>query len=73
MKGEAKAPRLVGVMRVAVQQVEESSGVASDDPAMVELRLNMVRTVGELEVAKTKRQDQDVQPPSPSMLDIPSE
>jgi hypothetical protein len=63
MKGDARTPRVVDVMRVAVQQAEESSGVPSDDPAIVELRLNMVRTVGELEVAKAKRQDHDEEPP----------
>jgi hypothetical protein len=73
MKGDAKAARVLEAIRVAVQQVEQSSGVAPDDPAIVELKLNLVRTVGELEVAKAKRQDQDVQPPSPSMLDTPSE
>ena len=63
MKGDARTPRVVDVMRVAVQQAEESSGVPSDDPAIVELRLNMVRTVGELELAKAKRQDHDEEPP----------
>jgi hypothetical protein len=56
---EAKAPQLVDVIRIAVQNVEQSSGVAPDDPAMVELKQNVVRTVGELEVAKAMRRDQD--------------
>jgi len=63
MQGDAKAPQLVDVIRVAVQQVEQSSGVAPDDPAMAELKNKVARTVGELEVAKAKRQDQDVEPP----------
>jgi hypothetical protein len=72
MQGDAKAPQLVDVIRVAVQQVEQSSGVAPDDPAMAELKNKVARTVGELEVAKAKRQDQDVEPPSPSKLEKPS-
>jgi hypothetical protein len=72
MKGSAKSPQVVEAMRVAVQQVEESSGVAADDPAILGLKLNVVRTAGELEVAKARRQDQDVEPPSTSMLDMPS-
>jgi hypothetical protein len=72
MKGIIKSPQVVDAMRVAVQQVEESSGVASDDPAILGLKLNVVRTAGELEVAKAKRQDQDAEPPSTSMLDMPS-
>jgi hypothetical protein len=59
MQADAKTPQLLEVIRVAVQQVEQSSGVAPDDPAIVELKNNVVRAVGELEVAKAKRQDQD--------------
>ena len=73
MKGEATAARVFEAIRVAVQQVEESSGFAPDDPAIVELKLKVVRTVGESEVAKAKRQDQDAEPPSPLKLDRPSE
>jgi hypothetical protein len=68
MPGDAKSRQLREVIRVTVQQVEQTSGVAPDDPAIVELKHNVVRTVGELEVAKAKRQDQDEEPPSTSML-----
>jgi hypothetical protein len=67
MPGDAKSRQLREVIRVTVQQVEQTSGVAPDDPAIVELKHNVVRTVGELEVAKAKRQDQDEEPPSTSM------
>jgi hypothetical protein len=73
MQRNAKSPHLVDVIRVAVQNVVQFSGVAPDDPAMVELKQKVVRTVGELEVARAKRHDQDEQPPSPLMLVIPSE
>jgi hypothetical protein len=73
MQNEAESPRLRKAILVAVQNVEQCSGVAPDDPAIVELKHNVVRTVGELEVAKAKRQDQDVEPPSLSMLDIAGE
>ena len=59
MQADARTPQLLEVIRVAVQQVEQSSGVAPDDPAIVELKNNVVRAVGELEVAKARRQDQD--------------
>ncbi|MGA2217878.1 MAG: hypothetical protein ABSG51_07320 [Terracidiphilus sp.] len=73
MQRDAKSPQLFEVIRVAVQQVEQSSGVAPDDPAIVGLKHNVVRSVGELEVAKAKRRDRDEEPPSPSMQFIPSE
>jgi hypothetical protein len=57
MQRNVESPQLVDVIRVAVQQVERNSGVAPDDPAIVELKNNVVRTVGELEVAKAKRQN----------------
>jgi hypothetical protein len=54
---DIESPRLREVIRGAVQQVEESSGVAADDPAIVEFKHNVARAVGELEVAKAKRED----------------
>ena len=57
MQTQAESPRLRKAIRVAIQKVEESSGIAPDDPAMVESKHDVVRTVGELEVAKAKRQD----------------
>ena len=59
MQADAKFPQILEVIRIAVEQVEQSSGVAPDDPAIIELKNNVVRAVGELEVAKAKRQDQD--------------
>jgi hypothetical protein len=59
MQADAKSPQILEMIRVAVQQVEQTSGVAPDDPAIVELKNKVVRAVGELEVAKVKRQDQD--------------
>lgn len=73
MQRGAQSPQLRDVIRVAVQQVEESSGVAPDDPAIVGLKHNVVRTVGELEVAKAKREDQDVEPLSAAAPVILSE
>jgi hypothetical protein len=67
MQSSNNSPSLLNVIRCAVQQVEQSSGVAPDDPAIVELKQNVARTVGELEVAKAKRQDQDEEPSSLSM------
>lgn len=59
MQADAKSPQILEVIRSAVEQVEQSSGVSPDDPAIVELKNNVARAVGELEVAKAKRQDQD--------------
>jgi hypothetical protein len=59
MQADAKSPQILEVIRSAVEQVEQSSGVAPDDPAIVELKNNVARAIGELEVAKAKRQDQD--------------
>ena len=59
MQADAKSPQILKVIRIAVEQVEQSSGVAPDDPAIVELKNNVARAIGELEVAKAKRQDQD--------------
>ena len=73
MRQNARSPRLLEVIHVAVQHVEQSSGIAPDDPAIVELKNNVVRAVAELEVAKANRQDQDVEPLLPSTLVIPSE
>jgi hypothetical protein len=74
MQRDFTSPQLLEVIRVAVRQVEQSSGVAPGDPAIVELKHKVVRTIGELEVAKAKWQDQDdVQPPLHSLLIIPSE
>jgi hypothetical protein len=61
-----ESPSLINVIRGAVQQVEQSSGVAPDDPAIVGLKHNVARTVGELEVAKARRQVLDYEPPTPS-------
>jgi hypothetical protein len=57
MQSNAESPRLINVIRSAVEQVEQSSGVAPDDPAIVELKQNVVRAVGELEITKAKRLD----------------
>jgi hypothetical protein len=57
MQSNAESPRLIDVIRVAVEQVEQSSGVAPDDPAIVELKQNVVRAVGELELTKAQRLD----------------
>jgi hypothetical protein len=57
MQSSAESPRLIDVIRVAVEQVEQSSGVAPNDPAIVELKQNVVRAVGELELTKAKRLD----------------
>ena len=59
MQADAKSPQILEVIRIAVEKVEQSSGVAPDDPAIVELKNNVARAIGELEVAKAKRQDQD--------------
>jgi hypothetical protein len=55
MQSDAESPSLINAIRIAVEQVEQSGDVALDDPAMVELRHNVARTVGELEIAKAKR------------------
>ena len=57
MQSNAESPRLIDVIRVAVEQVEQTSGVAPDDPAIVELKQNVVRAVGELELTKAQRLD----------------
>jgi len=59
MPRDSESLRLREVIRGAVLQAEESSGVAPDDPAMVELKHSVARAVGELEVAKARRQDEE--------------
>jgi hypothetical protein len=58
MQSSDKPPRLLKVIRESVHHIEETSGIASDDPAMVELKQNVARTVGDLELAKANRQDE---------------
>jgi hypothetical protein len=57
MQRSAESLNLREAIRVSVQHVEESSGVAPDDPAIVELKQSVVRTVGELELVKAKREE----------------
>lgn len=73
MRRDANSSQLFEVIRVAVEQVELSSGVAPDDPAIVELKHSVVRTVGELEVAKARREDQDMESAVASLMETPGE
>jgi hypothetical protein len=73
MRRDANSSQLFEVIRVAVEQVELSSGVAPDDPAIVELKHSVVRTVGELEVAKARREDQDTESAVASLMETPGE
>ncbi len=57
MQNNVESPRLLNVVLGAVKQVEESAGVAPDDPAVVGLKHSVVRTLSELEVAKANRLD----------------
>jgi hypothetical protein len=55
MPSEIDSPSVLKAIRAAVQRVEQSSGIAPDDPAIFGFKQNVVRTVGELKVAKAKR------------------
>jgi hypothetical protein len=57
MHSDAESIRLHNLICGAVQKVEQTTGVAPDDPAIVELKHSVVRAVVELELEKAKRQD----------------
>jgi hypothetical protein len=46
---------LVEVLRSTIVQVEQSADLRPDDPAIVELKNSIVRTVAELEIAKLQK------------------
>jgi hypothetical protein len=47
--------RLFEVLRSTIVQSEETADLRPDDPAIVELKSSIVRTVSELEIAKLQR------------------
>lgn len=49
------SPRLVEVVRSTIVQVEQTADLRPDDPAIVELKSSIVRSVSELEIAKLQR------------------
>jgi hypothetical protein len=46
---------LVEVLRSTIVQVEQTADLRPDDPAIVELKNSIVRTVAELEIAKLQK------------------
>jgi hypothetical protein len=46
---------LVEVLRSTIVQVEQNADLRPDDPAIVELKSSIVRTVAELEIAKLQK------------------
>lgn len=46
---------LVEVLRSTIAQVEQNADLHPDDPAIVELKSSIVRTVAELEIAKLQK------------------
>jgi hypothetical protein len=46
---------LVEVLRSTIAQVEQTADLRPDDPAIVELKSSIVRTVAELEIAKLQK------------------
>jgi len=61
MTSDAKSPRVRKAIRVALENVERSTHLAPDDPAIVELKHKVARIVGELEIAKAKREDKVIE------------
>jgi hypothetical protein len=49
------SPRLVDVVRSTIIQVEQTADLSPDDPAIVELKSSIVRSVTELEIAKLQK------------------
>jgi hypothetical protein len=49
------SPRLVDVVRSTIVQVEQTADLPPDDPAIVELKSSIVRSVTELEIAKFQK------------------
>jgi hypothetical protein len=47
--------RLFEVLRSTIVQVEETADLRADDPAIVELKSSIVRTVAELEIVKLQK------------------
>ena len=46
---------LVEVLRSTLKQLEQNEDLASDDPALAELRASILRTIAEIEVGKTPK------------------
>jgi hypothetical protein len=49
------SPQLVKVLRSALKRLESSERLASDDPALNELKGSLLSSITELEVAKTPK------------------
>jgi hypothetical protein len=49
------SPTLVEVLRSTIVRVEQSADLHPDDPAIVELKSSIVRSVTELEIAKLQK------------------
>ena len=45
-------PTLIDILRETLQQVEQSAEFGLDDPALIELKHAIVRTIAELEIAR---------------------
>jgi hypothetical protein len=54
-------PSLIDILRKTLSQIEQNSEFRQDEPALVDLRRNVARAIGELEVAKSERQESEEQ------------
>lgn len=45
-------PSLIEILRRTLRQVEEQAQIAQDDPALTEIKSNLVLAIAELEVSK---------------------
>lgn len=43
---------VVDILRMTLQQLEDASGTLQDDPAMLEVKRQIVRAIADLEIAK---------------------
>ena len=59
------SPSLIEVLRSTLKRLEQHEDLASDDPALAELKGSILRTITELEVTKTPVSSAPLSPPSP--------
>jgi hypothetical protein len=49
---ETSLPTLAALLRSTLQHLEEAEGIAPNDPAYVELKNSILRSIAELEIEK---------------------
>ncbi|MGH9606130.1 MAG: hypothetical protein ACRD3N_10590 [Terracidiphilus sp.] len=57
MKLHSCPPKLAGVLRTTLDQLERAEEIDAGDPALIELKRSIARTIAELEVVKASKID----------------